>query len=52
MAWQVLRQDDNGNRFVVALLADESTARALAAGLEASSHKQLYEVVQVGDDGD
>jgi hypothetical protein len=47
MPWQVLRQDDNGNRYVVALLADEPTARALAAGLEATAHKQLYEVVEV-----
>jgi hypothetical protein len=47
MAWQVLRQDDNGNRYVVALLDNEITARALAASLEARAHKQLYEVVQV-----
>jgi len=47
MPWQVLRQDDNGNHYVVALLGDEATARALAASLEAAAHKQLYEVVQV-----
>ncbi len=51
MAWQVLRQDDNGNRYVIALLADETTARALAAALEAAAHKQLYEVVQVLPEG-
>ncbi len=50
MAWQVLRQDDNGNRYVVALLTDEATARGLAAALEATAHKQLYEVLQVPPD--
>lgn len=45
MAWQLVRQDDNGNRYVVAVLADERTARALAASLEARGHKQLYEVL-------
>lgn len=44
MTWRVTRQDDNGNRVVVALLADEAAARALAAQLEATGHKQLYEV--------
>jgi hypothetical protein len=47
MPWQVFRQDDNGNRYVVALLADEATAEALARSLEARAHKQLYEVVHV-----
>ena len=48
MAWQVVRQDDNGNRYVVALLTDEAAAHALADALEAMAHKQLYEVVEVG----
>ena len=47
MPWQVFRQDDNGNRYVVALLGDEAVARALAASLEEAAHKQLYEVVHV-----
>jgi len=50
MTWRVIRQDDNGNRFVVALLADEAAARALATELEATAHKQLYEVSEVGPD--
>lgn len=41
-AWRVLRQDDNGNVFVVADALDEATARRLAAELEARAHKQLY----------
>ena len=51
MTWRVTRQDDNGNRVVVALLGDEAAARALAAQLEAAAHKQLYEVDQVLSDG-
>lgn len=51
MTWRVTRQDQHGNRYVVALLADEAAARALAAALEATAHKQLYEVDQVLPDG-
>jgi hypothetical protein len=40
--WRVLRQDDNGNVFVVADSLDEDAARRLAAELEARAHKQLY----------
>jgi hypothetical protein len=40
--WRVLRQDDNGNVFVVADSLDEGAARQLAAELEARAHKQLY----------
>jgi hypothetical protein len=43
--WLVTRQDDNGNVYVVAELATEAEARALAAELEARGHKQLYAVV-------
>ena len=50
MAWKVIRQDDNGNRYVLAELAYEAQARALAAHYEASTHKQLYEVVRSTDD--
>jgi hypothetical protein len=41
-SWRVLRQDDNGNTFVVADSLDEAAARRLAAELEAQGHKQLY----------
>jgi len=42
MYWLVLRQDDNGNVFVVAELSSESSARAEVRRLEARAHKQLY----------
>lgn len=48
--WEVWRQDDNGNRYVVrrfpASSADQdeahSAAEALAAEMEARGHKQTY----------
>jgi len=40
-----VRQDDNGNEYVVAECATEAEARALAARLEARGHKQLYTAV-------
>ena len=42
--WRVLRQDDNGNVFVVAEVETECEARAIANELEARGHKQLYSV--------
>jgi hypothetical protein len=45
-AWLVLRQDDNGNVFVVAEHFDEGPARRHAAELEAQAHKQIYWVEQ------
>jgi hypothetical protein len=38
----VWRQDDNGNRARIAVLASEEEARRLADELEARGHKQLY----------
>jgi hypothetical protein len=43
-SWRVVRQDDNGNVFLVADGLDEGAARRLAAALEARGHKQLYSV--------
>lgn len=36
------RQDDNGNRFLVATLADEAEARARLVELSSLSHRQIY----------
>ena len=46
--WRVVRQDDNGNVFVVAGALDEAAARRLAAELEARAHKRLYSVEPEG----
>jgi hypothetical protein len=40
--WCVMRQDDNGNRYVVATSLSEAEASALAATYAARGHKQLY----------
>ncbi|MFF3006306.1 SPOR domain-containing protein [Kitasatospora sp. NPDC057940] len=41
-AFRVMRQDDNGNRFLVAAGLDRVAAERLAAEFEARGHKQLY----------
>ncbi|MEV6211048.1 (deoxy)nucleoside triphosphate pyrophosphohydrolase [Kitasatospora sp. NPDC051914] len=44
---RVMRQDDNGNRFLVATGLGRAEAEALAAEFEARGHKQLYWVEAV-----
>ncbi|MFI6152181.1 SPOR domain-containing protein [Kitasatospora sp. NPDC051170] len=39
---RVMRQDDNGNRFLVAAGLERAEAERLAAEFEARGHKQLY----------
>ncbi|MFE0458010.1 SPOR domain-containing protein [Kitasatospora sp. NPDC058965] len=41
-AWRVMRQDDNGNRFLVARGLGREEAEELARTFEARGHKQLY----------
>jgi hypothetical protein len=45
--WRVIRQDDNGNVFVITEVASELGARRLAAEYEARGHKQMYSVEPV-----
>ena len=40
--WAVVRQDDNGNRFVVRTGLNHEEAERLAAEYESLGHKQLY----------
>jgi hypothetical protein len=41
--WEVWRQDDNGNRYLVSAHADEAAARLRLAELESGVvHKQTY----------
>ncbi len=47
-AWVVWRQDDNGNRFVVARRGSRAEAEGIAAELEARGHKQTYWVAPAG----
>ncbi|MGW3038997.1 hypothetical protein ACWC9T_02905 [Kitasatospora sp. NPDC001159] len=40
--FRVMRQDDNGNRFLVAKGLGRAEAQRLAAEFEARGHKQMY----------
>lgn len=40
--WCVMRQDDNGNTFVLSSGLDEVAARAMALEFERRGHKQMY----------
>ncbi|GAA5009175.1 (deoxy)nucleoside triphosphate pyrophosphohydrolase [Kitasatospora paranensis] len=50
-SFRVMRQDDNGNRYLVAKDLDRGAADALAADFEARGHKQLYWVESAAADG-
>lgn len=41
-AWRVMRQDDNGNHFVVAEGLSRAAAEERAGALTARGHKQTY----------
>lgn len=48
--FELWRQDDNGNRFLMSTHADRDAAEAAAAAMEAGvQHKQLYYVVERTD---
>jgi hypothetical protein len=47
--WLVLRQDDNGNVFVVAEYPTEAAARTEARNFAARAHKQMYWIEPRGD---
>jgi hypothetical protein len=40
--WRVIRQDDNGNRYLVGRHSTREEAERVIARLEAGGHKQLY----------
>lgn len=42
MSWQLWRQDDNGQRFLVGEFARREEAEQRLAALTASCHKQIY----------
>ncbi|NBE53893.1 SPOR domain-containing protein [Streptomyces boluensis] len=46
--WQVIRQDDNGNRYRVGRYATRNEAQRIADSLESRGHKQLYWVERLG----
>ncbi len=42
LPWRVVRQDDNGNRYLVGRHATREEAQQAIARLETGGHKQLY----------
>jgi hypothetical protein len=44
--WRVVRQDDNGNCFVMAAGLEKYEAEDIARAFEARAHKQIYFVEQ------
>ena len=48
-AWALWRQDDNGNRFLIARFASAQAAEAEQRRFEALGHKQTYWVQRAGD---
>ncbi|MDQ1008525.1 SPOR domain-containing protein [Streptomyces sp. NPDC002867] len=51
LPWQVVRQDDNGNRYRVGRYATRDEAQQIADTLDGRGHKQLYSVERVGQTG-
>ncbi|WNF29360.1 SPOR domain-containing protein [Streptomyces sp. C11-1] len=48
LAWQVIRQDDTGNRYRVGRYATQAEAQEVADGLDDRRHHQTYRVERVG----
>lgn len=51
LPWLVIRQDDNGNRYRVGRYATRVEAQNIADSLDDRSHKQLYWVERIGQNG-
>ncbi|MHC0432344.1 SPOR domain-containing protein [Streptomyces sp. O3] len=48
LPWQVIRQDDGGNRYRVGRYATKDEAQRIADGFADRRHKQLYWVEHIG----
>jgi hypothetical protein len=46
MAFELWRQDDNGNRFLVGTFHDRAAAERQLAALTRSHHKQIYWIAE------
>jgi len=51
MIWQLWRQDDNGNRFLVGGFATREQAELRMAGLSSGLHKQIYWISKTCEQG-
>lgn len=50
MMWEIWRQDDNGNRFLVDRFPSRQLARDKIEQLTRSPHKQFYWLIATGSD--
>lgn len=50
MNYELWRQDDNGNRFLIGCYADRNAAEAQLAGLSRVLHKQIYWIAEKADE--
>ncbi|WP_156725867.1 SPOR domain-containing protein [Streptomyces apocyni] len=48
LPWQVIRQDDSGNRYRVGRYATKDEAQRIADSFRDRRHKQLYWVERIG----
>lgn len=48
LPWQVIRQDDGGNRYRVGRYATQAEAQKVADGLDGHQRHQVYRVERVG----
>ncbi|MFJ6615279.1 SPOR domain-containing protein [Streptomyces sp. NPDC091289] len=48
LPWQVIRQDDGGNRYRVGRYATQAEAQKVADGLDGHHRHQVYRVERVG----
>ncbi|BAU85809.1 SPOR domain-containing protein [Streptomyces laurentii] len=48
LAWLVIRQDDNGNRYRVGRYATQDEAQRIADSFDDRGHKQTYWVERIG----
>ncbi|MFD4024890.1 SPOR domain-containing protein [Streptomyces sp. NPDC058576] len=51
LPWQVIRQDDGGNRYRVGRYATQAEAQKVADGLDDRHRHQVYRVERVGQGG-
>lgn len=52
MPFELWRQDDNGNRFLVGTFVEQSSAEECLCRLTRSVHKQTYWVVERSEEPD
>ncbi|WP_328331001.1 MULTISPECIES: SPOR domain-containing protein [unclassified Streptomyces] len=48
LLWQVIREDDNGNRYRVGRYATRDEAQQTADTLGVSGHRQMYWIERIG----